>query len=71
MTELSQLKIWWEEPIFLPEDKSNWLQLETVPKPNSYARELKRKYSNIQLSSVPTLVNMEESVKEPWRLATS
>ena len=71
LTELSQLKIWWEGPIFLSEDKSNWPQLETVPKPSSYARELKRKYNNIQLSSVATLVNMEESVEESWRLHPS
>ena len=56
LTELSQLKIWWEGPIFLSEDKSNWPQLETVAKPSSYTRELKRKYSNIQLSSASTLV---------------
>ena len=68
LTELSQLKIWWEGPIFLSEDKSNWPQLETVAKPSSNTRELKRKYSNIQLSSVATLVNMEESVEESWRL---
>ena len=61
LTELSQLKIWWEVPIFLSEDKSNWPQLEIVPKPNSYTRELKRKYSNIQLSSATTIVNMEVS----------
>ena len=71
MTELSQLKIWWEGPIFLSEDKSNCPQLETVVKPSSHARELKRKYSNIQLSSVATLVNIEESVEESWRLHPS
>ena len=71
MTELSQLKIWWEGPIFLSEDKSNWPQLEIVPKPNNYTRELKRKYSNIQLSSATTIANMEESVEESWRLHPS
>ena len=71
LTELSQLKIWWEGPIFLSEDKSNWPQLEIVPKPNSYTRELKRKYSNIQLSSATTIVNMEESVEESWKLHPS
>ena len=71
LTELSHLKIWWEGPIFLSEDKSNWPQLETVAKPSNYTRELKRKYSNIQLSSAATLVNMEESVEESWRLHPS
>ena len=71
LTELSQLKIWWEGPIFLSEDKSNWPQLEIVAKPSNYAREFKRKYSNIQLSSAATLVNMEESVEESWRLHPS
>ena len=71
LIELSQLKIWWERPIFLSEDKSNWPKLETVPKPNSYTRELKRKYNNVQLSSAATLVNMEESVEESWRIHPS
>ena len=54
--------------MFLSEDKSNWPQLETVDKPNNYTRELKRKYSNIQLSPAVTLVNAEISMEEPWRL---
>ena len=58
LTELSQLKVWWEGPIFLSEDKSNWLLLETVDKPNNYTRELKRKYSSIQLSPAATLVSV-------------
>ena len=66
--ELSQLKIWWEGPIFLSEDKSNWPQLETVDKPNNYIREHKRKYSNIQLSPAATLVSVEISMEEPRRL---
>ena len=65
------MKIWWEGPIVLSEDKSNWPQLEIVPKPSNHTRELKRKYSNIQLSSAATLVNMEESVEESWRLHPS
>ena len=52
----------------MSEDKSNWPQLETVDKPNNYIRELKRKYSNIQLSPAATLVNVEKSMEEPWRL---
>ena len=68
LTELSQLKVWWEGPIFLSEDKSNWPQLETVAKPSNYARKLN---SNIQLSSVATLVNMEELFEESWRLHPS
>ena len=56
---------------FLSEDKSNWPKLETVAKPNNYTRELKRKYNNIQLSSAATLVNIEESVEESWRLHPS
>ena len=64
LTELSQLKIWWEGPIFLSQDKSNWPQLETVDKPNNHTRELKRKYSNIQLSPAATLVNVEISMEE-------
>ena len=64
MIELSQLKVWWEGPTFLSDDKSNWPQLETVDKPDSYARELKRKHNNIPLSSNATLINVEESVAE-------
>ena len=52
----------------MSEDKSNWPQLETVDKPNNHTRELKRKYSNIQLSPAATLVNVEISMEEPWRL---
>ena len=62
------MKVWWEGPIFLSEDKSNWPQLETIDKPNNHTRELKRKYSNIQLSPAATLVNVEISMEEPWRL---
>ena len=68
LIELSQLKVWWEGPTFLSDDKSNWPQLETVDKPDSYARELKRKHNNIPLSSNATLINVEESVAESWRL---
>ena len=63
LTELSQLKVWWEGPIFLSEDKSNWPQLETIDKPNNHTGELKRKYSNIQLSPAATLVNVEISME--------
>ena len=52
----------------MSEDKSNWPQLETVDKPNNHTRELKRKYSDIQLSPAATLVNVEISMEEPWRL---
>ena len=48
----------------MSEDKSNWPQLETVDKPNNHTR----KYSNIQLSPAATLVNVEISIEEPWRL---
>ena len=71
LTTLSQLKVWWERPIFLSEDKSNWPQLETVGKPKNYTREHKRKYSNIQLPSATTLVNLETSIEELWRLNPS
>ena len=46
-------------------------QLETVDKHKNYTRELKRKYSNIQSSSATTLVNLETSIEELWRLNPS
>ena len=71
MIDLSQLKVWWEGPSFLSDDKSNWPQLEIIAKPNSYTKEFKKKYSNIQQSSAATLVNVEESAEESWRLHPS
>ena len=68
MIELSQLKTWWEAPIFLWDDESHWPQLETIDKQNSNSRELKRKYNSILIPSVATLVNVEELDKGIWRL---
>ena len=49
LAELSQLKVGWQGANISSEDKNSWAQLEMVLKPNNYNRELKRKYSNIQL----------------------
>ena len=70
VAELSQLKVWWEGPTFLLDDKSKWPQLDTVGNSDSCnKRELKRKYSNIK--AIATLVNVEESAENSWRLHPS
>ena len=53
---------------FLWNDESHWPQLETIDKQNSCSRELKRKYNSTLISSVATLVNVEELDKGIWRL---
>ena len=68
MIELSQLKTWWEAPIFLWDDESHWPQLETIDKQNSCSGELKRKYNSTLIPSVATLVNVGELDKGIWRL---
>ena len=65
LIELSQLKTWWEAPIFLWDDESHWPQLETI---DSCSRELKRKCNSTLIPSVATLVNVEELDKGIWRL---
>ena len=68
LIELSQLKTWWEAPMFLWDDNSHWPRLETIDKQNSCSKELKRKYNNIVMPSVTTLVNVEELDEGIWRL---
>ena len=67
LAELSQLKVWWEGPTFLLDDKSKWPQLRNSDSRNK--RELKRKYSNIKVTA--TLINVEESAENSWRLHPS